>query len=91
MTQLTKPSAGALRAADRIRDLLEKWNSLEITKIGATFYQEETARIIDRETGVAELLEAAKIALQYFRGKHENADASASRLKQAIAKCEDSR
>ena len=45
-TQLTKPSAGALSAA---REILDTDHQL-------------AAQIIDRETGVAELLEAAELA-----------------------------
>jgi hypothetical protein len=82
MNQQTKPSAGALRAAKAIG------TALHTHDVGTFYAFDGMAKIIDRETGVAELLEAAKVALQYFRGKHENADASASKLQQAIAKAE---
>ncbi len=95
MTQPTKPSAGALRAADRIRDLLEDCGSLKIANstIGATPFQEGVAEIIDRQTGVAELLEAAKAAIDFLwkeRGQIVGiADVKLSEaLRQAITKCE---
>jgi hypothetical protein len=70
-----KVSAGALKAAREILD---------------TDHQ-RAARIIDRETGVAALLEAAKnvssffVYLESIRG--EGARDSLNRLRQAIAKC----
>ncbi len=96
MTQQTKPTAGALRAANALAGLA--------TNTSANIHS--VALIIDREmaqTGVqafAELLQAAKDALQYVRGMQkdatedhyfklaDNAGASASMLEQAIAKAE---
>jgi len=91
----TKPTAGALRAADRIRDLLEDCGSLEISNstIGATPFQEEVAHIIDREIGgpkVEELLEAAKDAqaviglFAHGRGLDSREASTQKRLEQAI-------
>ena len=71
MTQQTKPSAGALRAAQSAGTELN-------------MYDEEIAKIIDRETGVAELLEAAKAVLT---AKTSDAHHHASvRLEEAIAR-----
>jgi len=53
MTQPTKPSAGALRAA---RAIGKTCKGVGITHLS----HEWMAEVIDRETGMAELLEAAK-------------------------------
>ncbi|KKM83128.1 hypothetical protein LCGC14_1312410 [marine sediment metagenome] len=98
MTQQTKPSAGALRAAIAIEGHL--WADIPNAMTKGKFKRGNCAEIIDRETGVAELLEAAGQAIKtgeqvsvllyelnvgglVFR-EHE---AALSRL-QAIAKCE---
>ncbi len=75
------PSAGALRAARHFIAL-----GLLTTPIHA-------AEIIDRETGVAELLEAAKFALTTLDYYDQQAEFGfhgplRKKLKQAIAKCE---
>ena len=101
MTQPTRPSppsTGAVRAADRICDLLEDCGSSETTHstIGATPFQEEVAHIIDRETGMAELLEALKVARkwigrvpqEYSASESISLDAAQEQVEQAIAKCE---
>jgi hypothetical protein len=73
-----KPSAGALRAARAISG----YRSLDYI-----------AEIIDRETGMAELLEAAKHADEWFKWFFDGQSANRptktwDELKQAIAKCE---
>ncbi len=83
MSQPTKPSAGALRAAEYINKNIFNHKPGDI---------ESLAQAIDRETGVAELLEAAKFALSFVDHPSQlRADALASydRLSQAIAKCEE--
>ncbi len=74
MSDKTKPSAGALRAATGCFNL--PYGSAP-TKSTADWTVEQMARIIDRETGVAELLEAAKDAEESLR--HSIADAKAFR------------
>ncbi len=73
-TKPSAPSPGALRAARHFIAL-----GLLTTPIHA-------AEIIDRETGVAELLEAAKNMLDPNRSPIT----AAGRLQQAITKCESS-
>ena len=93
MTQPTKPSAGAspgaLRAARKIAErtlrTLQGWDEQTWVDIAA--------EIIDRETGVAELLEAAKFALTTLDYYDQQAEFGfhgplRKKLKQAIAKCE---
>lgn len=83
MTQASKPSAGALRAASEICED-GRWDEQVI------------AHIIDRETGLAKLLEAAELAkaeLRYYPGEENKegdalVDAAYSALQQAIAKAE---
>ena len=82
MTQPTKPSAGALRAA-------KEWYVYpKDSRV------ESLAYVIDRETGMAELLEAAKEAKAHLEGGGDYAirnsdaiDATILMLEQAIAKC----
>ena len=89
MTQPIRPSAGAYRAACQILDRqhLPGW-SIKIY-----------AQIIDLETGVAELLEAAKAAHTSLRTFSDHVpenekqwvssdDDALKTLEQAIAKCE---
>ena len=93
MTQPTKPSAGAIRAQEAIRKLLAS----------AYLYPEHddfdgtVAKIIDRETGVAGLLEAAKEALIVLDELVDEVEDMQEyklqrpieeRLRQAISKCE---
>lgn len=84
MTQLTKPSAGALRAAARIIQANAAYRlSRKEAPQTAGDALAEMALIIDRETNTLafkELLEAAKVA--------RNDYTIDSRLWQAIAKCE---
>ncbi len=79
MTQPTKPSAGALRAA-------KEWYVYpKDSRV------ESLAYVIDRETGMAELLEAAKVAVGELdcSGTIDFLTAGAlKKLEQAIAKCE---
>ena len=78
MTQPTKPSAGALRAAT---EALRYVGMIHWTKDNRHI---ALAHIIDRETGVAGLLEAAKAVLT---AKTSDAHHHASvRLEEAIAK-----
>jgi len=79
-----KVSAGALRAA---REILESIIVFTSEPASSTQLEEATsgaAEIIDRETGVAELLEAAKEYVRYSSGQLWEL----KRLEQAIAKCE---
>ena len=81
MTQPTKPSAGALRAA---KSIIANAYGLSLAVC---------AEIIDRETGVAELLEAAKEYEQFanrspWESKPFDHDVWLKRLEHAIAKCE---
>ena len=79
MTQPTKPSAGAVRAA---REILDTDHQL-------------AAHIIDRETGVGELLEAAKQLSSCLLNlcawpnseRGTTIKATITKLEQAIAKC----
>ena len=89
MTQQTKPSTGALRTARKIAErtlrTLQGWDGQTWVDIAA--------EIIDRETGVAELLEAAKFALTTLDYYDQQAEFGfhgplRKKLKQAIAKCE---
>jgi hypothetical protein len=85
MNEQVKPSTGALRAAREIWQRGEHDNLFTIYK---------AALLIDRETGVGELLEAAKDAhalLEMFahgRGLDPREASTKKRLEQAIAKCE---
>ena len=93
MTQPTKPSAGALGAALQIYEATQPVVSGKV-KIGPTCAL--LAHIIDRETGVVELLEAAnelRIAVKmYVQGggawELHCVNAKSYRVEQAIAKCE---
>ena len=89
MTQPSKPSAGALRAARRL---------LRVAQSAGTelnMYDEEIAKIIDRETGVAELLEAARHVIPLLHRLNMDdcpldrwGPKATHQLEQAIAKCE---
>ncbi len=92
MTQPRKPSAGALRAASKFArhsEHIYRWRSEPQDA------ERELAEIIDHETGMAELLEAAKEAKAHLEGGGNYAirnsdaiDATILMLEQAIAKCE---
>lgn len=76
---MSQPTAGAMRAAIEI-DNLTDWGSDEVS----------LAKLIDAETGLPELLEAARNALHIIEiqwpasiGDHAPADA----LRAGIAKC----
>ena len=83
----SKFTPGALRAARVIADSITWHPDLDIQLV---------SHIIDRETGVAELLQAAKLAkaeLRYYPGETNKegdalVDAAYSALEQAIAKVE---
>ncbi len=82
-TKPSAPSPGALRAANALAGLA--------TNTSANIHS--VALIIDRETGVAELLEAAKFALTTLDYYDQQAEFGfhgplRKKLKQAIAKCE---
>ena len=70
-------SAGALRAARRLL------RAAQSAGTELNMYDEEIAKIIDRETGVGGLLEAAKLAIGYLH----NYPGAQDILKQAITKC----
>ena len=81
MTQQTKPTAGALRAANALAGLA--------TNTSANIHS--VALIIDREmaqTGVAELLEAAKQVMAELSDEEVPDADTVERLEQAIAKVE---
>jgi len=90
MKQQTKPSAGALRAASGI------W--LSVLRQGKDDWITQTAEIIDRETGLAELLEAAVWTRDTLRAMEGDSmiekevrgllGARRKKLQQAIAKAE---
>ena len=99
MTQPTKPSAGALRAAKMIEGNFSTAPEPEDVLM--------SAQIIDRETGVAELLDAAKAAEvklyqaadlldahaveledRWSKDMATQAAAAAVRIRQAVAKCQ---
>lgn len=103
MTQLAKPSAGALRAAEQIGDIVIQAPSgsrhdlaalIPMLRDGSPSTSSmawTVAHIIDRETGVAELLAAAKETLAGAEGSKYsmvNSTLHLSRLRNAIAKCE---
>ena len=88
-TQPTRPSEGAWRAAETLinSNLVQSQgisNALRLAR------KVDTAEIIDRETGVAELLEAAKNIINNVRGEIHLVEGSLfyNALKQVIAKCE---
>ncbi len=85
---MEKPTAGALRAQDAIRKLLASaYLYPEHTDFGGT-----VAHVIDRETGVAELLDSAKAVLHFFvyldSAGGEGARDTLTRLRGAVAKAE---
>ncbi len=86
MTQPTKPSAGALRAARKIAErnlrTLQGWDEQTWVDI--------SAEIIDRETGVAELLEAAKQVMADLSDEEVPDADTVEMLEQAITKAEGS-
>ncbi len=85
MTEQIKPSSGALKAAGIIIRGLFKATTTDV---------EIAAQIIDRETGVAELLEAAKMAesslfcLEACNLWTERDHQRLNQLRRAIAKAE---
>jgi hypothetical protein len=82
-----KPSAGASPGASRAAHLLRDI----VAREGRLPFPRHLALIIDRETGVAELLEAAKETLVGAEGSDYsmvNATLKLTRLRNAIAKCE---
>lgn len=86
MTQQTKPSAGALRAAK----LTMAGSTIQFVQGHGNVRLDEMAHIIDRETGLTELLEAAKEMLPENVSAH-NIGRTIKRLKQAIIKAEGER
>ncbi|KKK50728.1 hypothetical protein LCGC14_3122130 [marine sediment metagenome] len=77
MTQPSTPSAGALRAAATIvADVKVGWyrtfGGEHPSKVDShdTDLVKRLAPIIDRETGMAELLKAAKIGLKYIESEY---------------------
>ena len=90
-TQSTKPSAGALRAAKEIslKTIIRSKDNMVVSYASTT----QVADIIDRETGVAELLEAAKEAVLWIAHLEGQVallytSKESKDLLQAIAKCE---
>ena len=84
MTQQTKPTAGALGAARKIAErtlhTLQGWDEQTWVDIAAD--------IIDRETGVAKLLKAAKQVMADLSDEEVPDADTVERLEQAIAKVE---
>ncbi len=84
MTQQTKPTAGALGAARKIAErtlrMLQGWDEQTWVDIAA--------EIIDRETGVAELLATAKQVMADLSDEEVPDADTVERLEQAIAKVE---
>ncbi len=78
MNKETKPSAGALRAAFALmREASQGNRKMSDLELMAQPVTHRVAQIIDRETGLAELLEAARDAKESLR--HAIADAKAFR------------
>ena len=100
MTEPIQPSAGASRAAIAlIRDASKgKAGVRSDVELMAQPITHRVAHIIDRESGLAKLLEAAEPALEqliFYRKKiremassHDMGNAVPATLEQAIAKCE---
>ena len=86
MTQQTKPTAGALRAAK----LIMSGSTIQFVQGHGNVRLDEMAQIIDHETGLAELLEAAKKLLPESVVVYEVGRAI-KRLRQAIIKAEGER
>ena len=86
MTQPTKPSAGALRAAKIIAELViagkPKYSPPLLTDTNIL------AEMLDEETGVAELLEAAKQVLADLSDEEVPDADTVEMLEHAIAKVE---
>ena len=88
----SKPSAGALRAARAIGEAIAPPSTPDYP--GEREAEIGLALIIDRETGVAELLEAAKEANQILwlsiacGGSQDTYRDTYNKLQQAIGKCE---
>ena len=84
MTQQPKPSAAALRAARKIAErtlrTLQGWDEQTWVDIAA--------EIIDRETGIAELLATAKQVMADLSDEEVPDADTVERLEQAIAKVE---
>ena len=84
MTQQTKPSTGALRTARKIAErtlrTLQGWDEQTWVDIAA--------EIIDRETGIAELLATAKQVMAELSDEEVPDADTVERLEQAIAKVE---
>ena len=91
-----KPSAGALRAAKALLlDLDDRRGFVlgDIPEYIMEQWREQWRDIIDRETGVAGLLEAAKEYAQHavkppWESRPFDHDVWLKRLEQAIARCE---
>jgi len=84
MTQPTKPSAGALKAARAI--VIAIGDSFRVEPL-ETVTVEKAAHIIDRETGVAELLKTVEDVLNFGNLSADNAVL----LRLAIANAESER
>ena len=90
MTQPSRPSAGAMRAASKI------W--LNVGRQGKDEWITQAGYIIDRETGMAELLEAAQWTRDTLRAMVSDHMIEkevrglllvrCNKLEQAISKCE---
>lgn len=71
----TKPTAGAMRAANFL-----------IVRVDTDFQAAELAEVLDRETGLSELLEAAKEVREKYWGTSTGLQEAIERLDSAITK-----